>query len=259
MRDVIGPGRGVDEEGGGAGEGEGGGKSGEELVAARDDDPDGEHGGKGKEEMRLEGAEPERRTGVEGVAAMEAQKKDQSQEREERGLAHGEADDGGGEGEAEPVDAIRRGAVELVDDADGDEQAGEEKQGPEDGGKAQAKKTERVGEGQRPGRVAHDEDGAGVKAGGVLEGRDGVAVVGVAVVDELAAGGPVGDEVARGGQFAGNGDGEDVEDGDGKRQAGDSGNRNFSEVAALLCWRTIQLADHGGYSTAAAAVKVMGS
>lgn len=140
----------------------------------------------------------------------------------------------------------------LMDHADGDEQAGEEKQGPENGGNAQAEKTERVGDGQRPGRVTHDEDGAGVKAGGVLEGRDGVTVVGVAVVDEQAAGGPVGDEVARGGQFAGYGHGEDEEDGDCKREAGGTGNCNFSEVGALLCWRTIQLADHGGYSTAAA-------
>ena len=110
---------------------------------------------------------------------------------------------------------------------------------------AQAEKTEGVGEGKGPGRIAHDEDGAGVKAGGVLDGPDGVAVVGIAVVDELAAGGPVRKEVATGSQFACNRDSEDVEDGDGKRQAGDTGNRNFSEVAALMCWRKIQLADHG--------------
>jgi hypothetical protein len=28
----------------------------------------------------------------------------------------------------------------------------------------------------------------------------------------------------------------------------------LSEVAALMCWRKIQLADHGGYSTADAKV-----
>ena len=194
----------------------------------------GEHGGEGKEEMRLEGAKPERGSSDEGVAAMEAEKQDQAQKGQERGLAHGEADDGRGEGEAEPVDASGWRAVELVEDADGDEQAGEKEEGPEDSGEAQAQKTEGVGEGEGPGRVAHDEDGAGVKAGRVLDGPDGVAVIGIVVVDELAAGGPVRKEVAIGSQFACNRDGKDVEDGDGKRQASDGGNRNFSEVAAVM-------------------------
>ena len=204
--------------------------------------------------MRLESAEPESGTGVEGVATMKAQKEDQAQQSEERSLAHREADDGGGEGKAEPVDAIWWRAVELVQDADGGEQTGEKQQGPENPGDAQAEKTEGVSKRERPGGVAHDEDGAGVEAGGVLDGPDGVPVVGVGVVGELAAGSPVREEVPTGSQFACNGDSEDVEDGDGKGQAGDTGNRNFSEVAALMCWRKIQLADHGRYSTAVAGV-----
>ena len=55
--------------------------------------------------------------------------------------------------------------MELVEDADGDEQAGKKKERPEDSGEAQAEKTEGVGDGEGPGRVAHDEDGARVKAG----------------------------------------------------------------------------------------------
>ena len=88
----------------------------------------------------------------------------------------------------------------------------------------------------------------------MLDGPDGVAVIGIVVVDELEAGGPVRKEVAIGRQFACNRDGKDVKDGDGKRQAGDSGNRNFCDVAAVMCWRKIQLADHGSYSMAAAEV-----
>ena len=61
------------------------------------------------------------------------------------------------------------------------------------------------------------------------------------MVDELPAGGPIGDEVALAANLPAR-DSEDVEDGDGKGQAGDSGNRDFSEVAALMCWRKIQLA-----------------
>ena len=56
------------------------------------------------------------------------------------------------------------------------------------------------------GRVAHDEDGSGVNTGaeacGVLEGIDGVPVIGVTVMDELVAGSPVGDEVASSSLFA---------------------------------------------------------
>lgn len=55
--------------------------------------------------------------------------------------------------------------MKLVEDADGDEQAGKKEERPEDSGETQAEKTEGVSEGEGPGRVAHDEDGAGVKAG----------------------------------------------------------------------------------------------
>src|SRR5208283_894252 len=100
---VVGPGRGVDESGECAGEGESDGKSSEELPGAGEDDPGGEHDSERQEEMGLEGAKPERGSSVEGVAAMEAEKQDQAKEDEKRGLAHGDADDGGGEGESEPM------------------------------------------------------------------------------------------------------------------------------------------------------------
>ena len=144
--------------------------------------------------------------------------------------------------------------MELVEDADGDEEAGEEQESPEDSSKAQAEKAEGVGDGEGPGRVAHDEYGPRVKTGRMLDGPDCVSVVGIVVVNELAAGGPVRKEVATGSQFACNRESKDVEDGDGKRQAGDSGNRNFCDIAAVICWRKIQLADHGSYSMAAAEV-----
>jgi len=203
---VVAPGHVVDEGGDCAGGGEGNGESGEKLVTAREDDPKGENGCEGQKEVRLEGAEPERGSGQEGVAAMEAEKQNEAEEGEERGLAHGEADDGGGKAESEPVDAIWGRAVELANDADGDEQAGQEEEGPENAGEAQAEKAEGVGDGQRPGRVAHDEDGSGVNTGAetgrVLEGIDSVAVIGITVVDKLMAGCPVGDEIASGSLFA---------------------------------------------------------
>ena len=139
-------------------------------------------------------------------------------------------------------------------DADGGEEAGEEQEGPEDSGCAKAEKAEGIGDGEGPGRVAHDEHGAGVKTGGVLDGPDGVAVVGIVVVDELATSGPVREEVAIGRQFACNRDSEDVEDGEGKGQAGDTGDRKLGKVVMILKRRDVRLAGHGGYSTADAKV-----
>jgi len=140
--------------------------------------------------------------------------------------------------------------MELVEDADADEQAGEEQEGPEDSGNAQAEQAEGVGDGKGPRRVAHDENGTRVKAGGVLDGPDGIAVVGIVVVDELEASGPVRKEVATGSQFACNGDSKDVEDGECQRQAGGSGDRNLGKVARILMRREVRLAGHGGYSRA---------
>jgi len=102
---VVAPGRWVNEGGNGACEGEGYGKSGEELPSACEKDPGGEHGCERQQQMGLKGAKPERGSGVERVTAMEAEKKDQAEKGKERGLTHCDADDGGGEGEAEPVDA----------------------------------------------------------------------------------------------------------------------------------------------------------
>ena len=102
---VIGPSRGIDEGGESARESESDGESGEELPGAREDDPGGKHDSERQEEMWFEGAKPERGSGVEGVVAMEAEKENEAEERQERCLAHGETDDGGGEGEPEPMDA----------------------------------------------------------------------------------------------------------------------------------------------------------
>lgn len=140
--------------------------------------------------------------------------------------------------------------MELVKDADGNEEAAKEQEGPENSGNAQAEKAEGVGDGKGPGRVAHDENGARVEAGGVLDGPDGIAVVWIVVVDELEAGGPVRKEVATGSQFACNRESKDVEDGEGKREAGDSGNRNLGKVARILNRREVRLAGHGSYSRA---------
>ena len=73
---VIGPSRGIDEGGESARESESDGESGEELPGAREDDPGGKHDSERQEEMWFEGAKPERGSGAEWMAAMEAEKQD---------------------------------------------------------------------------------------------------------------------------------------------------------------------------------------
>ena len=152
--------------------------------------------------MRLEGAEPQGSSGSKGTGAMPAQEQNQPQQRKERGLPHRHTDESRREGERKPVKSIERESVKLADDAHRDEEAGQEEQGPKRRSHAQAEEAERPGQRQGPRRVAHHENGAGIQASCVLDRRDSIAVIWVGVVDKLAAGSPIGDEVARPGQVA---------------------------------------------------------
>ena len=67
---------------------------------------------------------------------MPAQKEHQPQQGKERGLAHGEANQGRRKGQREPVEMIRGRSIQLARDAHGKQQAREQKQGPEDCGHA---------------------------------------------------------------------------------------------------------------------------
>ena len=57
---------------------------------------------------------------------------------------------------------------------------------------------ERVGKRQGPGSVAHVEGAGTAEAGSALDAVDGIRVIGITVLDELVAGGPVDDEVSCG-------------------------------------------------------------
>ncbi len=61
----------------------------------------------------------------------------------------------------------------------------------------------------------------------MLDGPDGIAIVGIVVVNQLAARGPVRKKVAVGSQLACNGSGKDVEDDDGQSEASDGGDCNL--------------------------------
>ena len=147
------------------------------------------------------------------------------------------------------MDAIGGRAMQLADHAHGEQQAGQQKQGPEDGRDPQSEKAERVGERQSPGRVAHDENGADVQAGGVLQRRDGIAVVGVGVVDELLARGPIGDKIARAGQIAGDRARQRQKGGEAQARDPRQPRSPTRQVDRFLRRGVIQLADHRGHST----------
>jgi len=247
--DIVGPAGGVDEGGEDRGEGESGGESGDEGPGTVENDPGNKRGDEGQEKMRLEGAEPQRSAGVEGIAMVEAEKENQAEEREKRGLAHGETDDCGRECNSEPVNPGGRRTVELVKDPNGEEKAGEEDQCPEGAGDAKTEQAEGVSERKCPRRVAHDEHGVRVEAGSVLNGPDGVTVVRIEVVDELMTSGPIRKVVSTGSQLACKRASKDVKNGDCEGEASRGGDGNLSEVAAGACWRRIQLRDHGGYFT----------
>jgi hypothetical protein len=83
----------------------------------------------------------------------------------------------------------------------------------------------------------------------MLQGRDSVAVIGIGMADELAAGGPVRDEVAGTGLTAGSLDAEE-ESSEGEREPGDQRYQELREVPASLSRCKNELAVHGGYSTA---------
>jgi len=219
----------------------------------------------------LEGAEPKSQSGGEGTAQMEAQEKNQAEQGEERGLAHGYADEARGEGKAQPVCVTARRAVKLVDEPDREQEAGEEEEGPEDAGDAEAKIAKGQGQGQCPWRVAHNENGTGVEPLGVLEDGDGVAIVWIDVLRQQAAGGPIGDEIAGGAKLACDGNGAYIKDGDSECEPGDSGDGKLGEILRGrrvitrrgLHWGLVVLrrgvARHGGYSTVGFAAKRVGT
>ncbi len=252
--EVIAPGARVDERDGETTDGECGNRAGKKLITARDHDPYGERGSKGEKQVRLEGAEPERRAGGERAAQMKAKEENQADESKKRCLTYGDADDAGSECKAKPMEVVRRGTVQLVNNAHSEEKAGEQEQRPEDAGEAEAQQPNRQSERECPGRVAHEQDGPGIEALRVLERSDGVTIIGVAVVKEETASGPIGDKVARGVQLqvSGDGNGADVKDCDSESDAGDGGNGDLRKVTAFLRG-DLQLASHAGNSTGATA------
>src|ERR1700722_765873 len=148
--------------------------------------------------MRLKRAEPERCSCGEGVGFVEAKKEGQSEEHEDGGLAEDDAEQRWRKTKAEPIEMTAGGAEEGPKNSDGGDEEGEHRQRPGKCGGGGREKAEGVGERQGPGRVAHVVGAGAAESGGALDGVDGVRVVGIAVLDELMAGGPVDDEVAAG-------------------------------------------------------------
>ena len=101
---VLAPGSRIDEGSDRGADGEGCSASGEDAIAAGDDDPDEKDEGEGKKEMRLEGAEPERGAGGEGAGLVQAEKEREAEEQEDGSLAEDDAEERGRKTIAEPVE-----------------------------------------------------------------------------------------------------------------------------------------------------------
>ena len=149
---VLAPGRGIDERGDERAKRECGQRSGENAVAARDDDPDQEDESEGKKQMRLERAEPERGAGSEGARFVEAEKEGETEEHEDGGLAEDDAEERGRKTVTEPVEMGAGGAEELPQNADRGDEEGEHHERP-------GKRGGRWARSSRAGRRAADAQG----------------------------------------------------------------------------------------------------
>ena len=192
---VLAPGRRVDERGDDGAERECSDGSQEDAVSAGDDDPDEQDEGERKKQMRLEGAEPKRGSGSEGVRFVEAEKESEAAEDKDGGLAEDDAEERGRKTVAEPVEMSADVTEEGPENADRRDEEGEHEERPGKSGGGGREVTERVGEREGPWSVAHVEGAGAAEAGIALDAADGDGVIRIAVLDELMTRGPVDDEV----------------------------------------------------------------
>ena len=180
---------------------------------------------------------------------MPAQKDRNPQERQKRGLTHDQADQGWGKGKPEPVKVVARIAMHPAHQQHGKDEAGQKQKGPENSRQPQAKKAHRVGKRQRPGRVAHQQNGAGSKACIVLDAGNRFPVIRVLMVDELLPRGPVGNEIAGHGDIARKRDDAEKKDRKSERQAAGHGNGQIRQICGGSPGGVIWLTFHAGYCT----------
>jgi hypothetical protein len=126
------------------------------------------------------------------------EKEGEATKHEDGGLAEDDAEERGRKTIAKPVEMTAGVAEEGPQNAHGGDEESEHDERPGKSGDRGREIAEGIGERQGPGSVAHVEGAGTAEAGGALDAVDGIGVIGIAVLDELVAGGPVDDEVAAG-------------------------------------------------------------
>lgn len=181
--------------------------------------------------MRFEGTEPEGCAGNEGVRFVQSEKDGEPEKKKDGSLAEVDAEERGGKAVAEPGEMAAGGAEELPKDADRSDEEAEHRKRPGKRGDGGREVAEGVGQGQRPGSVAHVVGAGAAETGVAFDAADGGGVIGIAMLDELMAGGPVDDEVAAGNGGGICGKGAEKKSGvEGGEDAGD-GNEECGEFA----------------------------
>jgi len=128
-------------------------------------------------------------------------------------------------------------------------QAREDGQRPQKRPDPQADESKRQHERQRPRRIAHEKDAVPfVEAGGLLNPLHCGRIVRIAVVNQLLAGGPKTNEIARRCNFAGQRHDAKEHGCEGKREPGHGRDRKLGEIDARLCLGS-NGACHDRYST----------
>src|ERR1700734_3639498 len=100
---VLTPGRGVEARGDETPKCKGRQASGQDAIASSDDDPDQQDKSKGKEQMRLQGTEPQGSAGSERAGFVQAKEKGQSKQQQDGGLTQNYAEKCRGEAVSQPV------------------------------------------------------------------------------------------------------------------------------------------------------------
>ena len=128
---------------------------------------------------------------------MQAQKQDQPQQREQRGLSVEQAEQRRPEGKPEQVAAIPGPAVEDPQQVDRNSQTREHEHGPQQPCNPRVDEPQRKHKWKSPGQIPHEADFIRErKPRGALDPRHSFLIIGIVVVRELLSGCPEDDEIA---------------------------------------------------------------
>ena len=224
-------------------------RAGQYPIAPGNHDPRKQHDAESQKQVRFQRAEREGDSGHKGASAMQIEKQYVPQQREERSLPHRQAEYSRCERNSEPGQIIPGAAVHPPENADRNQQAREQGQGPQKRSGAQADQPQRQRQRQTPGQVPHIKCARFCgKPRGALDPHHGNLIVGIGVMDELLAGGPIDNEIALA-RHIGQRHHAEEQNGEHEHEPDDACHQQFCDIGLCLSRGTFRLADHEGHST----------